>query len=72
MLLMPDSFCAIRKRPPAPLPAMMRTGAPWPAATKALVKGLWMMSMAPLMSAVRASPGLGMNFICDVQALVLE
>ena len=33
MLLMPVSFCAIRNSPPAPLPAMMRTGAPCSAAT---------------------------------------
>ena len=62
MFLMPDSFCAMMTSPPAPLPAMMRIGAPCPAATKALVKGLWMMSIALLTSAVMASPGFGMNF----------
>ena len=63
MLFMPVSFCATRNSPPAPLPAMIRTGAPCPAAMKELVKGLWMISIAPLLSAVSASPGLGMNFI---------
>jgi hypothetical protein len=62
MLRMPLSFCAMMKSPPAPLPAMMRMGADaCAAATKALVKGLWMTSMALLISAVMASPGLGMN-----------
>ena len=72
MLLMPVSFCATRNRPPAPLPAMMRTGAPCPAATKELVNGLWMMSMAPLLSAVSASPGLGMNFIWTLRPSSLK
>jgi len=61
MVLMPLEPCATMTTPPAPLPAMILTGAPLAAATKALVNGLWMMFMAPLVSAVSASPGLGMN-----------
>src|SRR4029434_6815397 len=41
MDLMPVACCAMRNSPPAPLPLMIRTGAPLFAATMMLVKGIW-------------------------------
>ena len=60
---MPLEPCAIRNRPPAPLPPMMRTGAPLLAATMMLVNGMCTICITPPVSAVSASPGLGMNFM---------